>query len=149
MALARWGERRGAEGAKMMDGRNDRATLLAAGVGAGAVGWKILQRMREADFRGKTAVVTGGSRGLGFLIARELARGGCRVVICARDDAELRRAADELHQQGAEVIAVGCDVSDQAQVENMVEITRRHYGGVDVLMNVAGILDVGPIESMT
>jgi NAD(P)-dependent dehydrogenase (short-subunit alcohol dehydrogenase family) len=130
-----------------MDGQ--KSTTAAAAVGAGLVGWKLLQRMREADFRGKTALVTGSSRGLGFLIARELVRAGCRVVVCARNEPELRRAADALRREGADVLAVGCDVADRDQVENMIEMTRRHYGGVDILVNNAGIIEVGPIESMT
>ena len=60
---------------------------------------------REPDLFGSVAIVTGGSRGLGFLIARELAREGCRLAICARDPDELERARLDLERRGAEVIA--------------------------------------------
>ena len=62
--------------------------------------WRRIRR-RRTNLAGQVAIVTGGSRGLGFLIARELVREGCRVVICARDEAELARARDELRAGGA------------------------------------------------
>lgn len=128
--------------------RGNRGRALLAGAAALAA-WKLSQRFREADFRGKTALVTGGSRGLGFLVARELVRQGCRVAICARDRAEIARAAGALHGEGPDILAVPCDISDRDQVEGLVEMVRRHFGGIDVLVNNAGIMEVGPVESMT
>ena len=66
-----------------------RKAWVAAGIGAGLVVREMYRRVREADLRGQVALITGGSRGLGFLLAREFARQGCRIVICARDDEEL------------------------------------------------------------
>ena len=83
--------------------------LLAAAAGAAALA-RTRRPPREA-IAGEVAVVTGASRGLGFLLARELSRDGCRLVICARDQAELDRAADELRSAGAEVTTVACDVT--------------------------------------
>src|SRR5689334_9010539 len=75
-------------------------------------------RFRRAshDLDGSTALITGGSRGLGLILARELARRGCRVVICARDGEELERARLHLAARGADVLALRCDVADQGEV---------------------------------
>lgn len=120
--------------------------------------WGALERMVRsirpgaggpADFRGKVAVVTGGSRGLGFLLARELGRQGCRVAICARDAQELERARTRLAAEGIEVFAQPCDVSVQSDVERFITATTARYGQVDVLVNNAGIIEAGPVRSMT
>jgi NAD(P)-dependent dehydrogenase (short-subunit alcohol dehydrogenase family) len=86
---------------------------------------------------------------LGFLLARELARAGCRVVICARDAAELERARLELEREGAEALAVRCDVSDQGQVEAMVRAATERFGQIDILVNNAGVIQGGPLRSLT
>ncbi|MCW5983306.1 MAG: SDR family NAD(P)-dependent oxidoreductase [Bryobacteraceae bacterium] len=120
------------------------------GVGAGlATAGVLLLKRKEPDLRGQVALITGSSRGLGFLLAREFAARGCKLVICARDEMELQRARRDLEQSGAEVLAVGCDTTDQSQVESMVAESRRRYGGIDILVNNAGAIQVGPIHSMT
>ena len=131
---------------------NNRTTLYAAGgLGLALVGRGVLSRVRAADLHGQVAVVTGGSRGLGLLLARELARAGCRVVICARDEAELARAREYLEREaaGVEVLTVVCDVSDRAQVERLIGAATARFGQVDILVNNAGIITVGPIQNMT
>ncbi|MGD9891003.1 MAG: SDR family NAD(P)-dependent oxidoreductase [Dehalococcoidia bacterium] len=125
-----------------------RSTILAAGIGVALAGRKLLARPL-ADLTGEVAIVTGGSRGLGLLLARELSRQGCRTVICARDEAELERARTELRQEGIEVVALRCDVADQAQVTRMTEEVTRQFGRIDILVNVAGIIQVGPLDEMT
>lgn len=123
--------------------------LLAAGGVAGLlVAREVLQRMREMDLTGRVVVVTGGSRGLGFLLAREFLRQGAKVAICARDDQELFRAERELDKADGEVIAYHCDVSDPTQVEQFIALVARRLGAPDVLVNNAGVLEVGPLESM-
>jgi len=126
-----------------------RLMLAAAGLGVALAGRALFQRLREADLRGEVALITGGSRGLGFLLAREFARVGCRLAICARDPDELERAREALERNGAEVLTVTCDVADRQQVQWLVEEATRHYGRVDLLVNNAGIIEVGPIEQMT
>jgi NAD(P)-dependent dehydrogenase (short-subunit alcohol dehydrogenase family) len=126
-----------------------RALLTTMGLGLGLAGREALQRLREADLRGQVALITGGSRGLGFLLARELAREGCRLVICARDEQELEQARKDLEQRGAEVLAVPCDVADRAQVDHLIAEATGRFGRVDILVNNAGIIQVGPIETMT
>ena len=114
---------------------------------AGAIATAVLRRIREESLRGEVAVVTGASRGLGFAIARELAREGCRLVICARDDAELRRAAESLAGM-AEVVPVVCDVGDARDVARLIETALAYYGRLDIVVNNAGIIEVGPLDTM-
>jgi short-subunit dehydrogenase len=101
------------------------------------------------DIRGEVAVVTGASRGLGLLLARELARHGCRLVICARDAAELDRAAGELRAEGGEVTSVALDVTDDAAPQRLVDTALERYGRLDIVLSNAGIIQVGPVQADT
>jgi NAD(P)-dependent dehydrogenase (short-subunit alcohol dehydrogenase family) len=74
---------------------------------------------------------------------------GARVAICARTESQLRAAEQELRNRGGEVLAICCDVRDRTQVEQMVDQVRSHWGDVDVLINNAGIIEVGPLDAMT
>jgi NAD(P)-dependent dehydrogenase (short-subunit alcohol dehydrogenase family) len=121
--------------------------LAAAGIGA-VMGLKALRRER-VSFQGKTVLVTGGSRGLGFILARLFLEEGARVAITAREHHTLERARSELAHLGGEVLTVTCDVRDQVQVEAMVEHVHERFGAVDVLVNNAGVIQAGPLESMT
>ena len=129
------------------------ATGVAAGAatvgGIGLAGYAYLRSRRGPDLSGQVALVTGSSRGLGFAMAREFARQGCEVVLCARDQKELQAAAEELTQLGTTVLAIPCDVSDREQVERMVAQVNARFGGVDILVNNAGTMTVGPLESQT
>lgn len=111
---------------------------------------RALRRRQMADLRGETVLVTGGSRGLGLLLAREFGREGCRVAISARDQAELDAARDLLAQEGVDdVFTVTCDVSDSTQVAEMIGQTTQRFGQIDILVNNAGIIQVGPLETNT
>ncbi|HYY02807.1 MAG TPA: SDR family oxidoreductase [Gaiellaceae bacterium] len=116
---------------------------LIAGAAGLAVREAIRRREPAYDLHDKTALVTGGSRGLGFAIARELVDEGARVVICARDLDRLERARARLAEHGGNVRAIRCDVGDNGQVEAMVA----EIGHVDVLVNNAGVIAVGPLET--
>jgi short-subunit dehydrogenase len=118
--------------------------LITAGVLAGAI---LTARRPQDDLHGEVAVVTGASRGLGLLLARELARQGCPLVICARDAAELERAADELRAAGAEVTAVACDVTGEATPHLLIDTAMQRYGRIDILVSNAGVIQVGPVEA--
>jgi NAD(P)-dependent dehydrogenase (short-subunit alcohol dehydrogenase family) len=122
---------------------------MAAGVGALLAARAVTRRWREYDFKGKTVLITGGSRGLGLVLAREFAKEGARLAICARDSVELDRARADLQSRGASVLAVPCDVTDRAQVSEMVKMVREQFGRIDVLVNNAGVIQVGPVEVMT
>jgi NAD(P)-dependent dehydrogenase (short-subunit alcohol dehydrogenase family) len=127
----------------------NRKAWVAAGIGLGLVGRELYRRRREADLHGQVALVTGSSRGLGFLLARELARQGCRIVICARDDEELARAREALEREGATVLAARCDVADRREVEGLIGEINTCFGRIDLLVNNAGTIAVGPVETMT
>jgi NAD(P)-dependent dehydrogenase (short-subunit alcohol dehydrogenase family) len=106
-------------------------------------------RRRRFELRDRVALVTGGSRGLGLVLARELVRDGAQVVICARDEAELARARHQFAALGADVFALTCDVTDRDQVEEMLAQIRERLGPVEVLINNAGRIQVGPADEMT
>jgi NAD(P)-dependent dehydrogenase (short-subunit alcohol dehydrogenase family) len=109
----------------------------------------VRRRRRTASLQGRVALVTGGSRGLGLLLARELGRDGCRLAICARDVAELAQARADLEGRGVETLAVPCDVTDRAAVDRLVgEVTDR-FGPIDLLVNNASIITVGPVQETT
>ena len=99
------------------------------------------------ELQDQVALVTGGSRGFGFLLARELGRRGARVAICARDEIELEEAREDLSRDGIDALAVPCDVSDRAAVDAMVRGVVEHWGRLDLLLPNAGIIGVGPVES--
>ena len=103
----------------------------------------------EYDLRNKTVLITGGSRGLGLVMAREFAYEGARLAICARDDEELLRARMDLEGLGAEVMTIPCDVRNNHEVREMVAAVINRFGHIDVLVNNAGVIQVGPIEVMT
>ena len=99
---------------------------------------------------GKTAVVTGGNRGIGAGISRAFAEAGADLVVANRDADAGAAAADELAAEtGAETLAVPVDVTDEATVEAMVEAAVDAFGGVDVLVNNAGITVNVPAEEMS
>lgn len=112
-------------------------------------GLRAVLGMDRFGFRDKAVLLTGGSRGLGLVLARRLVRMGARVAILARDQRELDRARDELRTSGSTVIAVRCDVRDRNQIQAAVRAVIRELGTVDVLINNAGIIQVGPMETMT
>lgn len=97
----------------------------------------------------KSALIAGGSRGLGLLIAHELADRGYTVHLCARDEDELRRAADDLRSRGASVSTEVVDVRDAEAVQRWVDARYPDQSAPDVAIHVAGIIQVGPWEAVT
>lgn len=97
---------------------------------------------------GRTVLVTGGSRGLGLAIAKEAAQHGANIAICARDPGELDAAAELLQGYGVPVETIVCDVSDPDQVASMVGQVVDRFGSIDVLVNNAGIIQVGPLKAL-
>jgi short-subunit dehydrogenase len=123
--------------------------LVAGGVGVCLAGRALLRRLNEYELRGKTVLITGGSRGLGLVLARECVRQGARVAICARDKNELESARQDLLQLGGEAFARQCDLTNQSEVNRLVQIVQEEFGTIDVLINNAGVITVGPVEEMT
>jgi NAD(P)-dependent dehydrogenase (short-subunit alcohol dehydrogenase family) len=123
--------------------------ILAVAVMGTLIGMRAMNRSsKRISFSGKSVVITGGSRGLGLVIARLLAEEGARLSLMAKDEEDLNRAAGELESRGAEVFALACDIRNQSQVNEAINKVVRHFGGIDVLINNAGIIQVGPLENM-
>lgn len=126
---------------------------LGAGVGVVAGGYLLtaaaVRRRRHFDLAGKVAIVTGGSRGIGLAIARELVGRGAKVTICARDAQNLAEAEQDLVERGGDVLAVQCDVTQADQIAHVVAETRARFGPIDVLVNNAALITVGPLAHMT
>jgi short-subunit dehydrogenase len=125
--------------------------LVAVGVGALLIVLWVVRSWRERQYEltGKTVLLTGGSRGLGLVMARQLVQQGACLAICARDAAELERARNELEQQGGQVLALPCDVTDRSQVEQMMQQVGDRFGQIDILINNAGTDIVGPMDVLT
>ena len=103
----------------------------------------------DLGLRGKLAIVTGASRGLGHAIAAELAAEGADLAVCARNEQELVAAADVFRAAGVAVHAQAADVTDQRQIQDFVGASARALGGVDILVNNAGRAHPGGFESLT
>jgi NAD(P)-dependent dehydrogenase (short-subunit alcohol dehydrogenase family) len=122
----------------------------ALAIGGAVLALRMVRRERSRwDLANRTVLITGGSRGLGLLVARELAREGARVAITARDASTLARAREDLAGHGAPVLAIPCDVTDRESVERLVRETTQRLGPIDAVVNNAGTITVGPVEEMT
>lgn len=124
--------------------------LLTAAVAVPATIWK----RRNEWIRGKVVVITGASRGLGLAMAEEFGKRGARLVLAARDPFELDRARRTLLSEGAvaserDVLTIPADLREQHQAEEMIKQATDHFGCVDVLINNAGVITVGPVENQT
>lgn len=129
------------------------AALLtgAAGVAAIVAARAFLSHRTRRPRTGQIVVVTGGSRGLGLALAERFARAGARLVLAARDHDELTRARQTLLERNAvqsseDVLLIPCDLTDAAQATTLIEHAIEHFGRIDVLINNAGIIEVGPVE---
>lgn len=119
-------------------------SVLAAGL------W-FLPNFTRASFAGKSAVITGGSRGLGLSLAKHLLDQGASVVVLARDSEELSRASDLLKPHArdkAQVHSLVCDVTDKESLETALAKARACNGKIDLLINNAGSMVVGPFETL-
>ncbi len=121
---------------------------IGAAVGLASIAASIL-RSQRFPLKGKTVFVIGGSRGLGLLLAEEFARRGAHVAISARNRDALERAAIRLRKTGAKIFTIQCDVTIRDEVADAIEKIERSLGPIDVLVNNAGTISVGPMESMT
>src|SRR3954462_583694 len=124
--------------------------LLGAATGLGAVltARYAARNSRRIDFAGRVVVITGGSRGLGLVLARQLAAEGARLCLLARNEEELARAAGQF-PPGSEVMTLRCDIRRRADVRATIDAILDRWTAIDVLINNAGIIQVGPLEHMT
>jgi short-subunit dehydrogenase len=104
--------------------------------------------MARFTYRDKVALITGGSRGLGLEIARQTCARGGKVALIARDFDELARAKTDLDRFATEVLTIQCDLLETAQIQSAVQQTLQRFGKIDILINNAGIIEIGPIEHM-
>jgi NAD(P)-dependent dehydrogenase (short-subunit alcohol dehydrogenase family) len=113
--------------------------------------WVAARTIRTARYkvRDKVAVITGGSRGLGLVLARHICAQGGRVALIARDPEELARAKADLAPRGGAVLTIQCDLLDAAQTGATVRQVIDRFGKIDILINNAGIIEVGPLKHMT
>ncbi len=101
------------------------------------------------DLKGRVAIVTGGSVGLGRQMAEGLAEMGADLVLCARKIERCQRTAEELQKLGVQVLALACDVKDPASIQAVADATLKHFGRIDILINNAGTSWGAPVETMT
>ncbi|WP_439883394.1 SDR family NAD(P)-dependent oxidoreductase [Pontibacter sp. MBLB2868] len=129
---------------------NDKTKLwwLAAGAGALLTARAVTRKLSSYDFLGKIVLITGGSRGLGLVMARQLAEEGAQLVLCSRDEIELEDARMELAGKGASVLVQKCDVTIEQEVNDMITNVQNEYGPIDVLINNAGVIHAGPVTEM-
>jgi len=125
--------------------------LLGMMTGAAAVltAAAAVRSRRAIDFAGRVVVITGGSRGLGLVLARRLAAEGAHLCLLARNERELARAREDLAGSPGEIMTVSCDVRRRADVRAAVDTVLERWSAIDVLINNAGVIQVGPLEHMT
>jgi len=130
---------------------NKNSLLIGAAIGVGALSAiaALKRSRRRFDLKNKVVLITGGSRGLGLVLAREFASAGARIAICARDAAELAAAKEDLELRGAEVFDAICDVTNKDEINHLIGDVCMRFGQIDVLVNNAGVIQVGPLSTQT
>jgi NAD(P)-dependent dehydrogenase (short-subunit alcohol dehydrogenase family) len=129
-----------------------RSNLVLAAAAGALVYWagKRLARIRRyLDPRGKNVLITGGSRGLGLVLARQFAQRGANIAVLARSEEELNRVTDEFIHRNVKFVAITCDVTHREDAEKAVAQAEATIGPIDILINNAGTICVGPFETMT
>src|SRR5262245_48479564 len=106
---------------------------VALGIGAALLARRLARARHAIDFAGRVVVITGGSRGLGLVMARMFAEEGARVVLLARDMGELGRAAQDIESRGGEVMTLRCDVRRRGDVRAAIDQVVERWRAVDIL----------------
>ena len=143
-----------------LSARTTSRTTLTSGLtvalytAGGLVAGLVLQDSREdaadaAFFAHKNVAITGGTRGLGFVLAQLLLAAGANVTICGRSGDALDRAVGLLDPAGQTLTGVVCDVRDRAQCERFIADSLERHGSLDILINNAGVIEVGPLVEQT
>jgi len=128
---------------------NVRVVLTTAALLLGA--WITARVIRTTRYtlRDKVVLITGGSRGLGLVLARHISARGGNVALIARDREQLARVKADLAPCGGKVLTIECDLLDAAQIQSAVRRIIDRCGKIDILINNAGIIEVGPLEHLT
>ncbi|MEH6865694.1 SDR family oxidoreductase [Priestia megaterium] len=100
------------------------------------------------DLTGKTAIITGGGRGLGEQMAEGLAEAGANIVLCSRKKEACQQVADRLATTGVKNLALACDISQPEDIKNVVHQTIEKFGRIDILINNSGATWGAPVEEM-
>lgn len=126
------------------------STLAVGGLLIGAaLAARGIRQSRKLDVQERVALITGGSRGLGLLLARELGSLGAKVAIAARDEAELEQAVNDLRAEGIQASTIVADITVPQDAKRVVDDVVTRYGQLDLLVNNAGVIKVGPVAHMT
>ncbi|HVX85817.1 MAG TPA: SDR family NAD(P)-dependent oxidoreductase [Phycisphaerae bacterium] len=126
---------------------SDLLPLAAAGALLYFAANSIIRNKRRIGLRNKTVLITGGSRGLGLVLARRFLAKGAKVAVCARDQQELDAASRQLANHP--FAAFRCDLTQRPQVEQLIADVEARFGPIDILINNAGTITVAPAELMT
>jgi short-subunit dehydrogenase len=121
-----------------------------AGAGLAALLLETRRNQRSQVLAGKTVFITGGSRGFGLAIAQEFGRRGARLVLVSRHSEDLEKARRELLARGmadADILTLVCDLKNYEQTQAAVSQATGRFGQIDILINNAGIITVGPVEN--
>jgi len=126
-------------------------TQVAALACAAGIAYKLWPRTQE-DKTGQVAIITGGSRGLGLALAHRFAQAGMRLVLAAEHQEELEDARRELLSAGVvarqdDISIFACDLSQRESAEQLIGLALERFGRLDVLVNNAGIIEVGPADN--
>lgn len=108
-----------------------------------------VRHRRKMNLAAKVVLITGGSRGLGLALARQFARHNSTVAICARTVKDLMRATADIRELGCVIHTFVCDLRDELQIANLIQDVEKACGPIDLLVNNAGLISVGPVETMT
>ena len=129
--------------------RARRITSFALGAAAVAAGAALASRRSHVadreSLRDRVVLIAGGTRGLGYALAEDLARGGARVTIAGRDADTVARAVAKFAAEGLAVDGAVCDVRDRAAADALVARVEAGSGPIDVLVNMAGVIEVGSV----
>ena len=122
--------------------------LAGAGIVGTAAGVALIARRPSYSFRDKSVFITGGARGLGFLMAELLAGEGARLMLVSRNGDQLQEAEMKLRKGNPQIKTLVCDIRNEQEIQAAIQSCVKSYGTIDVLINNAGVIQVGPFENM-
>ncbi|WP_158943019.1 SDR family oxidoreductase [Granulicella sp. S190] len=127
------------------------ATQILTGIAAIAAAKALMPRQEKRRLRGRVVLITGGSRGLGLALAHRFGRSGAKLILVSRNSDELTQARETLLTQNSvqhpdDILLLPADLTDEAQATTLVDYAVGYFGHIDILINNAGIIEVGPVE---